>query len=167
MYPNLTDCPPNPQIVPALTDCTPNSKIVPRVDRLHPSVTDCTPKCQILSRIHRLYAELTHSYPNSQLVSRIHRLYPVLTSDPHVSDCTPVFAARYEEDEITDERVSEYKHTTSTFTQQCQDDPSEHQTSQHYPEPTNKSSALIAALLSDFDEAKARYEDDDRCGDEW
>ena len=87
-----------------------------------------------------------------------------------MSDCTPVFAARYEEDEITDERVSEYKHTTSTFTQQCQDDPSEQQTSQDYPEPTNKSSALIAALLSDLDEAKARYEDNDTCPmkpDEW
>ena len=81
--------------------------------------------------------------------------------------CTPVFAARCEEDEITDERASEYKHTTSTFTQQCQDDPSEQQTFEDCPEPTNKSSDLIEALLSDFKEAKARYEDDNSCGDDW
>ena len=108
---------------------------------------------------------MTHSFPNSQLVPLIARLYPLLTSDPHVTDCTPVFPVRYQEEEITNERVSEYKHTP--FTQQCQDDPAEQQTLEDYPEPTNKSSDLIEALLSDFEEAKTRYEDDDSCGDDW
>ena len=84
--------------------------------------------------------------------------------------CTRVFAVRYEEEEITNERVSEYKHTTQTFTEECEHDPAQQQSSRDYPEPTNKSSALIAALISDFDEAKARYEandTNDTYGDEW
>ena len=82
-----------------------------------------------------------------------------------MSDCTPVFPVRYEEEEITNERVSEYKHTT--FTQQCQDGPSEQQTLERYPELTNKSSDLIEALLSDFEQAQAKYEGDDSRGADW
>ena len=67
---------------------------------------------------------------------------------------------RNQEQEITSQRISEYKHTTCTL--QPEGGPED-----DYPEPTNKSSNLIEALLSEFEQAKATHEGDDNPGADW
>ena len=69
-----------------------------------------------------------------------------------------MFAERLQAEEITNERICEYLHTTCT----------RHPTSEDYPEPANKSLDLVNALVSDFQECKAQFEgDNSECDYDW
>jgi hypothetical protein len=67
-----------------------------------------------------------------------------------------VFAAKLQTEDITDERISEYLHTTCT-----------HSGSPAYPEPANKSLDQVEDLLIEFEDCKAQFHSDDNPGIEW
>jgi hypothetical protein len=98
-----------------------------------------------------LYPKLTDLYPEMT------DLYPKVTQRTQLaSHQVPVLAAKLQTEDITDERISEYLHTSCT-----------HSSSPRYPEPANKSLDQVEQLLNDFEDCRARFHSDDNPGIEW